>query len=338
MKFHGDATNMYRQILINLREIHNDGLPWEEIACLYKRHATMNKLTTHLQEFRIPYTILGDNNNLKDSKTKKVINLLNCLVNPLDTKSFSIAAETTSTDNRHRLPSNIVSSINRIAQDSNTNLVEASKLFMAASTPKSNIRRNLMTFITAYENLQDMMAQTNTNLFNLCRRANSLIHESDNYGMMMKPEQEFAQILTISQSTPRLSKESPKDHLSRFLELLAIAQDPEHRSKDNDNPFAHNTGLTFCTIHAAKGLQWTVVGLIDAIDAHMPGANADRPDNLLEEQRLFYVACTRATDQLYFYHHESSEYSRFIDAIQNDLYREEIELPSTSPDQEVSPR
>jgi len=58
--------------------------------------------------------------------------------------------------------------------------------------------------------------------------------------------------------------------------------------------------LTLSTIHSAKGGEWDVVHVIHAADGMIPSdmATGD-PDELEEERRLFYVALTRARDELH---------------------------------------
>jgi DNA helicase-2/ATP-dependent DNA helicase PcrA len=55
-------------------------------------------------------------------------------------------------------------------------------------------------------------------------------------------------------------------------------------------------------VHSAKGLEWPVVHLPHLVDGAVPSdmALAAR-DGLAEERRLFYVAVTRARDQLFLY-------------------------------------
>jgi len=60
--------------------------------------------------------------------------------------------------------------------------------------------------------------------------------------------------------------------------------------------------LTLSTVHSAKGLEWDVVHVIGLIDGAFPSDMALGTDaGLAEEQRLFYVALTRARDQLTLY-------------------------------------
>ena len=60
--------------------------------------------------------------------------------------------------------------------------------------------------------------------------------------------------------------------------------------------------VTLSSIHQAKGLEWKVVFLIWLVDGQFPNGRileADDEASFEEERRLFYVALTRAKDELY---------------------------------------
>jgi DNA helicase-2/ATP-dependent DNA helicase PcrA len=60
--------------------------------------------------------------------------------------------------------------------------------------------------------------------------------------------------------------------------------------------------VTLSTVHSAKGLEWPSVHLIHAVDGAFPSDMAlSTAEGLVEEQRLFYVAVTRARDELAIY-------------------------------------
>jgi DNA helicase-2/ATP-dependent DNA helicase PcrA len=58
--------------------------------------------------------------------------------------------------------------------------------------------------------------------------------------------------------------------------------------------------MVLSSVHQAKGLEWRAVFVAWLADGRFPSAQAlkDR-DGEEEERRLFYVACTRAKDELY---------------------------------------
>lgn len=61
--------------------------------------------------------------------------------------------------------------------------------------------------------------------------------------------------------------------------------------------------LVLSTVHQAKGLEWRVVFVISLSEGQFPHARAlEREESLEEERRLFYVAVTRAKEDLIFVH------------------------------------
>jgi DNA helicase-2/ATP-dependent DNA helicase PcrA len=57
--------------------------------------------------------------------------------------------------------------------------------------------------------------------------------------------------------------------------------------------------MVLSSVHQAKGLEWRAVFVVWLADGRFPSIQALRdPDGEEEERRLFYVACTRARDDL----------------------------------------
>ena len=78
--------------------------------------------------------------------------------------------------------------------------------------------------------------------------------------------------------------------------LADVAVDPDKDVKDDDAEF-----LTLSTVHSAKGLEWGRVFLIGLVDGVFPSSRSfDDGDgnDIEEEKRLFYVALTRAKEEL----------------------------------------
>ncbi|WP_246325263.1 ATP-dependent helicase [Dissulfurirhabdus thermomarina] len=78
--------------------------------------------------------------------------------------------------------------------------------------------------------------------------------------------------------------------------LAEVALDPP----EPDESAGEGDRLVLSTIHSAKGLEWRVVFVIHLAEGRFPAPSAEgRPEDLEEERRLFYVATTRARDDLY---------------------------------------
>jgi DNA helicase-2/ATP-dependent DNA helicase PcrA len=85
----------------------------------------------------------------------------------------------------------------------------------------------------------------------------------------------------------------------RFLTELAL--DPPSYTQDFAGPpLLDEDYLILSTMHSAKGLEFDVVYVIHAADGNIPSdMSTSTPEEIEEERRLFYVACTRARDALY---------------------------------------
>lgn len=85
--------------------------------------------------------------------------------------------------------------------------------------------------------------------------------------------------------------------------LVQLALDPPVSASDlAGRPRLDEDFLVISTVHSAKGLEWPVVHLPQLVDGAVPSDMAlTSPAGLEEEQRLFYVAVTRARDRLYLY-------------------------------------
>jgi DNA helicase-2/ATP-dependent DNA helicase PcrA len=85
--------------------------------------------------------------------------------------------------------------------------------------------------------------------------------------------------------------------------LTDLALDPPSSGSDlAGRPRLDEDFLIMSTIHSAKGLEWPVVHVPQLVDGAVPSDMAlSTPAGLAEEHRLFYVAVTRARDQLYLY-------------------------------------
>jgi superfamily I DNA/RNA helicase len=93
-------------------------------------------------------------------------------------------------------------------------------------------------------------------------------------------------------------------YISRQAFLSELTLDPPQATGDLAGPPSKDDDwLTVSTIHSAKGCEWDVVYVIHVSDGILPSdmASGDA-DQIEEERRLLYVACTRARKHLYVLH------------------------------------
>jgi DNA helicase-2/ATP-dependent DNA helicase PcrA len=91
------------------------------------------------------------------------------------------------------------------------------------------------------------------------------------------------------------------DSLEKFLTDFAL-DPPSKKFGHKTTPLideSEDKPLTISTIHSAKGLEWFAVMIPHALDGLIPTERAIKNiEELEEERRLFYVACSRAKEEL----------------------------------------
>ncbi len=104
------------------------------------------------------------------------------------------------------------------------------------------------------------------------------------------------------------------EFLAQLSLMSNVDGDPSKQKQEEQK------GVTLSSIHQAKGLEWKVVFLVWLADGMFPNGKileADDNKMLEEERRLFYVALTRAKDQLYLSYPMMNPRSYSGDVFQN---------------------
>ena len=102
--------------------------------------------------------------------------------------------------------------------------------------------------------------------------------------------------------------------LAQLSLMSAVDGDPSGSKAEQDKE-----RVVLSSVHQAKGLEWKVVFVISLTDGMFPNGrvlDADDDYMLEEERRLFYVAITRAKDELYLTYPQINPKSYSGDVIQ----------------------
>ena len=119
-----------------------------------------------------------------------------------------------------------------------------------------------------------------------------------------------------------------ENYASRRDFLSSLALDPiELTALDNDGENEDEPPLVLSTIHSAKGLEFHTVFVIRALEGDLPSRYALREEGGVDEElRLFYVACTRAEENL-FISYPMTQYRRYQGEYMTDPSRFVTDVP-----------
>lgn len=132
----------------------------------------------------------------------------------------------------------------------------------------------------------------------------------------MKPEELLDVLDEIHESTRGFNS-----YIDWFSHMEEYKEEVKRQAQNSRN--RKTEGVNIMTMHSSKGLEFSLVFLIDVNEGITPHKKAVLPEDIEEERRLFYVAMTRAKERLYIFnskkrYNKSMLLSRFIEEISAD--------------------
>lgn len=102
--------------------------------------------------------------------------------------------------------------------------------------------------------------------------------------------------------------------------LLSMKDGNSSAALQTSNPAGEEKAILLLTMHGSKGLEFDTVFLPDLNEGIFPGHRVRSQEDIEEERRLFYVAVTRAKDQLNLLYVKGQEHnprrpSRFLEPL-----------------------
>ena len=273
-----------RYIIERVAKLRRQGVRMQDIAILYRAHFHAMELQLELAREHIPFVITSGIRFFEQAHVKDVCSLLRLLVNPEDELAFV------------RLLGLLPKVGEKTAQKIWAALGNKVDLRSAAGTQRvreklpaaaREVWKKIEPVGLAYdvETLRDDPGEV------IFRFVKNFYHDHaamtyDNYPRRLED------IDALIDFTTRY--ESDEDFLSEMALLTNMDAEAE--------PVANEPGnaLKLSTVHQAKGLEWNVVFLLWATDGMFPSSRSmNEVGGEGEERRLFYVATTRAKDELY---------------------------------------
>jgi DNA helicase-2/ATP-dependent DNA helicase PcrA len=279
------ANEQQQSLLIvqQVLELREQGTPLAEIAVLVRSGFHSFDLELELNRANIPYQKFGGFKFVETAHIKDIIAHLRVIANPRDAVSWNrilLLLEGVGPRTAARVIDALTEGV--IALD------DAQKL-NAVAKGDENIRRLFTVLAQATANTQaSKMESVGEIAWHIIEYYRPLLKKKyDDYKKRLKDIETFGGIAERYRSITSL--------------LSDMAIEPPVESVEDVSPSGtEDEFLTISTIHSAKGLEWGVVFVPWVLDGRFPPVRSfDTPDNIEEERRLMYVACTRAKERLY---------------------------------------
>ncbi len=303
----------------------NRQLANKDFAILYRTNAQSRALEEALRKINIPYRIYGGTSFYQRKEIKDMLAYFRLVINPSDEDAFMRIVN---------FPARGIgkTSLEKLVVTANDN---QKPLMEIAANPdqfqlgvNTGVKKRLQEFVTMIRSFSAQLNQYNA--FEMGKKIASSAgvfkhyHEDESpEGMNRKEniEELLNALKDFSEMPADVEGEDQIKTLDVFMQDIALMTDADTQKEDPND----TDKVTLMTIHAAKGLEFPFIFLVGVEENLFPSQlSLNSRSELEEERRLFYVAVTRAMQQLTISYAETRfrfgqfticEPSRFIDEL-----------------------
>lgn len=302
--------------IVKKHDIH--GIPYGDMAILYRTNAQSRVLEEALIKRALPYTMVGGTKFYDRKEIKDVLAYLRVLYNPFDDLSLLRIINVP----KRSIGATTVSKLQDYARENGTSLFMTLTQLHLVDTIKGKTKEKLEEFgILIFTLVAEMDDKSVLDILEaILDRTGYLsqLEESTDPQDQVRAEN-IGELLSVAKD---FQDTNPTGTVEDFLEQVALVNDVDSFEQEESK-------VTLMTLHAAKGLEFPIVflgGLEEGLFPH--SRTLMNPEEIEEERRLAYVGITRAEKELYISNAttrtvfgRTSSYlpSRFIDEIPAEL-------------------
>ena len=319
--FAEDEVDEEKTYLAKLRSLKNSlDLKWSDVAFIFRTAFRSRSVESVLRLENIPYKVIGGTGFFEREEVKNCLAYMRLVYNQNDDLSFyrisnfparGIGEESIKKLNDIKLQNKegIFFSIDHLTEGLRPSQLQALQAF------KNNI-------LTAKNEIAEgkPMSAVFTALFERIGIEGAITSKASTEAIAQFKLGNFNELLNYLHN---FEKKNPQNPLSNFLQYVQLFEIVSNNEEDDNK-------VQLLTAHAAKGLEFECVFLVNADDTNFPNQKALEENSLEEERRLFYVAVTRAKRQLFisfskfrmmYGKRKPANVTRFLDDLAPELYQ-----------------
>jgi DNA helicase II / ATP-dependent DNA helicase PcrA len=275
-----------RYVVQKILEYREMGIPLEEMAVLFRSSFHSFDLEIELAKANIPFLKYGGFKFIETAHVKDVVAYLRVLENPRDVVSWNrilLLIEGVGPRTAEKVVDDILKRRVGLAKEFKEAVTATTKFWMEYGNYPENVRK-------LFDMLKEVAAPNippAEKTFHILQYYQPILHARYEDHIKRKKDLETFQNIT--------------ERYKAVDELLTdLALEPPNESiADIESPGPETEYLTLSTIHSSKGLEWNTVFIIYALEGRFPTMRSAASDEEMEEERrLMYVACTRAKEHL----------------------------------------
>jgi DNA helicase-2/ATP-dependent DNA helicase PcrA len=278
-------------------------VPLEDVAVLYRSNLQSRLVEEELQAAGIPYRVYGGQQFFDRKEVKDVAAYLRFVVNPRDEISLRRVINVPARGIGTR-------SVARIGEYAKEHGIPFTRAFERAASAggisgiPDKAQRALAELRSVLDDCRAELRRSGTlhvAARNLVERIGLREALDDTLEGGKQGVHRYQNVLALIEWLRGYEERAKRNERSLQDFLQRVTLNGDSTDEEETGP-----GVTLCTLHAAKGLEFSVVFLIGCVEGQLPHSRTTDPRagaavaaDLDEERRLFYVGITRARDRLY---------------------------------------
>jgi DNA helicase II / ATP-dependent DNA helicase PcrA len=274
-----------RFVVQKILEHREQGIALSDIAVLFRSSYLSFDLEIELNKANIPFVKFGGFKFIETAHIKDLVSYLRVIENPRDAVAWNrilLLVDGVGPRTAEKVIEGLV------ARRVNTGGGGSAENLPAILGQQQNLPENIRRLFDALAGVAPQHVTPADKILQLLKYYEPIfLKRYDDHNKRRKDLEMFQQIAERYRA------------LNGFLTDLTL--EPATESVADITPTdTEDEKLILSTIHSAKGLEWNTVFVIYALEGRFPNTRAaNSEDEMEEERRLMYVACTRAKEFLY---------------------------------------
>ncbi len=273
-----DPLEEAEYIVDKILEIRDRGLEYSDFAVLSRASWHTNYVQAELMKRNIPYIVVGGIKFVERRHIKDIMSFMKIVHNPLDAVAWHRLLKLIDGIGNVRAKE-IVDEIHRNHGHIRFKAFERKKYYSELKSLENVFKKVLNDRLPVPRAIEAFVEFYKPILKKL----------EDDYESRIKDIEVFEVIC------------GKYNDFEKFLTDFTL-EPPSNSYQNNNKPLIEpdDKPMVVSTVHSAKGLEWHTVFIPFAIDGLFPSVKSiNNLEEIEEERRLFYVACTRAEENLF---------------------------------------
>lgn len=285
------AMEEARTVVNEIEKLIHEGTPLDEIAVLYREHMNADYIENELKSREIDYDIANEGSFFKRREVEMVLSYIRLALEPTDDEAAVNLLKFRNVPLKF-ISKQVAGEIQSYALEQNISLFQSMKQYPRM---KAWQKRSFNEFTTKVERLSLTLSHGSTNIAEIISNVYNMFNLEGYIRDKYTSSIDQAERIQSIEALKMFAKDSTLDS---FIEYTKSASETRRKTKN---------AVKLMTAHSSKGLEFDNVFVVHISNSVFPHERSVRS----EEARLFYVAITRAKENLWL--SQLGDLSTFID-------------------------